>query len=397
MDLQFTAEESDFKAQVRAFLATAYAGDIKAKAAEGRPFERDDYLSWHKAVYAQGWVAPGWPEEVGGTGWSAVERYIFEEELARANAPRLMPFGLKMVGPVIYTFGTAEQKQKYLPRILSGEDWWCQGYSEPGAGSDLASLSTRAVLDGDHYIVNGAKTWTSFAHYANKMFCLVRTDPEAKPQQGISFLLIDMAQPGVEVRPIVTMDGGQDVNMVYLSDVKVPLDMRIGEENKGWTYAKFLLGHERLGIAAVGRSKQRIRRLKEIAALESDGDGTRLIDQRGFSEQLAEIEIQLKCVEYTELRYLMAAGAAPGPEASLLKIAGTDIQQDITELAMQAVGYYALPYTSPAHRLASNEPPVGPDYAPALAPTYVNWRKSSIYGGSNEIQRNIIAKMVLGL
>jgi alkylation response protein AidB-like acyl-CoA dehydrogenase len=301
-----------------------------------------------------------------------------------------------MVGPVIYTFGSAAQKARYLPRILSGEDWWCQGYSEPGSGSDLASLKTRAESDGDDYIVNGQKTWTTQAHHANMIFCLVRTDPKVKPQEGISFLLIDMTVPGITVRPIITIDEGHSINDVFLDNVRVPKANRVGEEGKGWTYAKFLLGHERTGIAAVAASKKRLARLKEIARAEQSG-GVPLIDDGGFRRKLAAVEIDLMALEYTNLRVLAdeAAGKGPGPEASLLKIRGSEIQQAITELACEALGYYAHPYQS--LEAGSNLPPVGPGYAEGVMGDFLYSRATTIYGGSNEIQRNVIAKMVLGL
>jgi alkylation response protein AidB-like acyl-CoA dehydrogenase len=398
MDLTWDDDIRAFQTEVRGWIADNLPADIRDKVADGRPTSRDDHVRWQKKLHERGWIAPAWPKQYGGTGWDAVRRYVFAEELAAAHSPRIIPFGLSMVGPVIYTFGNDAQKQKYLPRILSSDDWWCQGYSEPGSGSDLAALQTRAVRDGDHYIVNGTKTWTSGAQNADHIFCLVRTDAKAKPQEGISFLLIDMRQPGVEVRPIVTIDGGQDVNMTFLTDVKVPVEDRIGEENRGWTYAKFLLGHERFGIAGIGRSKAQLERLKGIAALETT-EAAPLKDDRAFAHAVAEVELELTALEYTELRYLMAesAGAAPGAEASLLKIRGTEIQQMLTELLMQAIGWYAHPYLPEAMERGWNERPIGPDYAAPLAPAYFNWRKSSIYGGSNEIQKNIIAKMVLGL
>jgi alkylation response protein AidB-like acyl-CoA dehydrogenase len=306
-----------------------------------------------------------------------------------------------MVGPVIYTFGNEAQKKRFLPRILSGDDWWCQGYSEPGSGSDLASLRTKAEksADGGHYIVNGMKTWTTLAQHADWIFCLVRTDPNApKPQMGISFLLIDMTSPGVSVRPIITIDGGHEVNEVFLDNVQVPVENLIGKENEGWTYAKFLLGHERSGIAGVARSKKAIERLKEIARGEYI-DGNPLIDDPDFARKIAEVEIELTALEYTELRTLASeqAGKGPGPESSVLKIRGTEIQQRITELVVEAVGYYSYPFPEGQQPEGSNLPPVGPDYAEHVAPVYFNMRKASIYGGSNEIQRNIIAKMILGL
>ena len=398
MDLQFSDADLEFQQTVRTFIEDNLPDDIRDKVKGGLRLGKDDYVRWQKILAKQGWLAPEWPKEHGGTEWTPVQRYIFNEETARAYAPRLVAFGLKMVGPVIFTFGSDEQKQKYLPRILSSDDFWCQGYSEPGSGSDLASLQTRAVLNGDHYVVNGTKTWTTMAQHADKMFCLCRTDTEAKFQEGISFLLVDMKQPGIEVKPIRTMDGSQEINTVYLTDVKVPVEDRVGEENKGWTYAKFLLGHERSGIARIGASKAQLLKLREIAAQESCGDGF-LIDDPDFKRDVAQVEIDLHTLEYTELRALMAAakGESPGPEANVLKIRGTEIQQRISELLMQAIGYYALPYVPEAFELGYNEAPVGPDYAAPLAAHYYNMRKTSIYGGTNEIQRNIIAKMVLGL
>jgi alkylation response protein AidB-like acyl-CoA dehydrogenase len=341
---------------------------------------------------------PEWPVEHGGTDWTPVQRYIFLEEQARAYAPRLVAFGIKMVGPVIYTFGSQRQKDHYLPRILSAEDFWCQGYSEPGSGSDLASLQTKAVHKGDHYIVNGTKTWTTMAQYADKMFCLCRTNTDAKFQEGISFLLIDMKQPGVEVKPIRTMDGSQEINTVYLTDVKVPVEDRVGEENEGWTYAKFLLSHERSGIARIGASKAQLDKLRLIARHERCGDGY-LIDDEDFRREIAQVEIDLHTLEYTELRALTAAakGEAPGPEANVLKIRGTELQQKISELLMTAMGYFALPFLPEALEYGYNDDPIGPERAAPLAAGYFNMRKTSIYGGSNEIQRNIITKMILGL
>jgi alkylation response protein AidB-like acyl-CoA dehydrogenase len=398
MDLNFSKADLAFRDEVRTFLKENVPAELSDKVRRNLQLDREDYLVLHRVLYRQGWIAPAWPKEYGGTGWTLTQRYIFNEELAWADTPRVMPFGIQMVGPVIYTFGNAEQKAKYLPRILSGEDWWCQGYSEPGAGSDLASLRTRAVRHGDGYVVNGQKTWTSFAHYADHMFCLARTNVDAKPQDGISFLLIDMRQPGVEVQPIVTIDGTSDVNSVFLTDVRVPLEDRVGEENKGWTCAKFLLGHERAGIAAVGRSKNALRRLKEIARAEQS-NAKPLIAQRDFIDKIARVEIELTALEYIELDVLSreSTGQGPGAGASMLKVKGTDVQQAITELVFEALGYYALPYIRKAMHDGWNEPPIGPDYAATQAPTYGNWRKASIYGGSTEVQKNIMAKMVLGL
>ncbi|MDE0457761.1 MAG: acyl-CoA dehydrogenase family protein [Chromatiales bacterium] len=397
MDLEFTDELRDFQHEVRAVIEERLPADIRTKVERFLTLGKDDYLRWQDILAERGWLVYSWPVEHGGTGWSPVQGYIFEEEMGRARAPRIIPFGPKMVGPVICTFGSDAQKAKYLPAIAANETWWCQGYSEPDAGSDLASLRTRAVRDGDHYVVNGTKTWTTAAHWADMMFCLVRTDTEVKPQEGISFLLLDMRDPGVEVRPIVTMDGGREINTVYLTDVKVPVENRIGEENKGWTYAKFLLGHERFGIARLSESKARLAYLSEIARSHHVG-GTLLADDADFMRSVAETEIELTALEFTELRALMNAeqGKAPGVEANMLKIRGTEVQQKISEMLMKAMGYYALPYVPEAMEYGWNEAPIGPEYASGLAPAYFNMRKTTIYGGTNEIQRNIIARMVLG-
>ncbi len=406
MDLNFSADDLAFQQEVRTFLADHYPAGLKAKFDEGEELSKEDFLSWHKVLAAKGWAGIAWPVEYGGTGWTSVQRYIFAEESARADAMRLLPFGLNMVGPVIYTFGTPEQKAKYLPRILSGDDWWCQGYSEPGAGSDLASLRTKAERftgdDGkEYYRVNGQKTWTTLAQHADMIFALVRTDATVKPQEGISFLLIDMKTPGITVRPIITLGGEHEVNEVWFEDVIVPVENRVFHENKGWTCAKFLLAHERTGIAGVAASKRGVERIKTIARTEIDSFGDEaqpLIANPFFKRKVAELEIDLTALEFTELRTLAgeSSGKGPGPESSLLKIKGTEIQQRITELALEAVGHYGAPYFR-GFGEGDNEHPIGPDYAHRAAPTYFNVRKTSIYGGSNEIQRNIIAKMVLGL
>jgi alkylation response protein AidB-like acyl-CoA dehydrogenase len=395
MDLTFSPAEEAFRKEVRDFIAEAKTKLPKnLGAAESADRSKEDYLAWHKLLYKKGWVAPLWPKQYGGTGWNVTQRYIFNEETAAADMPTTLPFGLNMVAPVIFTYGNDEQKKKYLPRILSGEDWWCQGYSEPGSGSDLASLRTRAVREGDFYIVNGQKTWTTLAQFADMIFCLVRTDPNVKQQEGITFLLIDMKTPGITVKPIIVLDGAHEVNEVFFDNVKVPVTNRVGEENKGWTYAKFLLVNERSGIAGVARSKRATERLKEISRAETL-DGTPLIDDEDFARKVADLEIDLAALEYTELRTLAqeARGQMAGPESSILKIRGTEIQQRITELTLEAVGYYGYPNE---RALGSNEF-IGPDYALGQAGHYFNMRKTSIYGGSNEIQRNIIAKAVLGL
>ena len=398
MNLTFTDELRDFQLETRAFIETNLPQDLRDKIERSFTLDKSDYLRWQDILAEQGWLAGAWPLEYGGMGWSPAQCYIFQEEMGRANAPRIVTFGLKYVGPVIYTFGNDEQKTRYLDDIRNNKVWWCQGYSEPGAGSDLASLQTRAVRDGDHYIINGTKTWTTMAQWADQMFCLVRTDPQAKKQEGISFVLLDMHQPGVEVRPILTLDGGRDINTVYLTDVRVPIENLIGEENKGWTYAKFLLGHERSGIARIAASKARLEYLKDIARKHRSG-GRTLAEDADFMRGIAETEIELMALEYTELRGLMSAqaGQAPGPEANMLKIRGTDVQQKITEMLMKAMGYYAAPFIPEAMELGYNDDPIGPQYAAPLAAGYFNMRKASIYGGTNEIQRSIIAKMVLDL
>ena len=397
MHLDFSPEDLAFQQEVRAFIAESYPAELRGKQDEGDELSKEDFLSWHKVLAKKGWVAPAWPVEYGGTGWSATQRYIWSEETARADCIRLMPFGLSMVGPVIYTCGTPEQKAKFLPRILSGEDWWCQGYSEPGSGSDLASLRTKAVRDGDHYVVNGQKTWTTMAQHADWGFFLVRTNADAKQQEGISFLLVDMKTPGIEVRPIITLGGEHEVNEVWLEDVRVPVENRVYEENKGWTCAKFLLAHERSGIAGVAASKRGVERIKEIAKTEMDDDRP-LLTNPFFRRKVAELEMDLTALEYTELRTLAnESKGGHGPEASILKIRGTDIQQRLTELTLEAIGYYGNPYRPFAHDKATNEYVPGPDYAHGASQNYFLTRRTSIYGGSNEIQRNIIAKMVLGL
>jgi len=400
MDTAFSEVDLKFQIEVREFIQKNYPqtlrDSINAKRKNGKDLSREDFTTWHKILGKHnGWSAPSWPKKFGGAEFTPTQKYIFEQECAKAECQYVMPFGVNMVGPVIYTFGNDEQKEKHLPGIVSGETFWCQGYSEPGSGSDLASLKTTAVKEGDHYIINGQKTWTTAANHADWIFCLVRTDPNApKPQQGISFLLIDMKTPGVTVRPIYLMDGSNEVNETWFDNVKVPVENLIGEENMGWTYAKFLLAHERSGIAGVARSKKGIERIKQIASLEMSY-GEPLIQDPAFQRRIAETELELNALEYTELRTLAkdSSGKGPGPESSLLKIKGTDIQQSLTELAMEAVGYYSNPHLGST---LSNEF-VGPDYAANVAGTYFNFRKASIYGGSNEIQRGIISKMVLGL
>jgi alkylation response protein AidB-like acyl-CoA dehydrogenase len=400
MDLNTTTEDLAFRDQVRAFLEAELPSDLQHKVLNHLRLSKDDYVRWHKILARQGWVAPGWPREFGGPGWTPAQRHIFEEECARAGTPPVMPFGVNMVAPVIMAFGNQAQKDHYLPRILSCEDWWCQGYSEPGAGSDLASLKTTAVRgrdeDGDHYIVNGQKTWTTLAQHADMIFCLVRTDPSVRKQEGISFLLIDMKTPGITVRPIIMLDEDHEVNEVFFDNVRVPAENLVGQENRGWTYAKYLLGHERTGIAAVGRSKRELARLKRMAGREQK-NGRPLIEDPLFAAKVAELEIELMALETTVLRVLAQAGKAPGPEASVLKVRGTEIQQRLTELIVEAAGPMALPFDAAYLEGETEHSSFDDDFAAPLLPHYFNYRKTSIYGGSNEIQRNIISQMILGL
>ena len=398
MDLDFAPEEQAFREEVRSFVREKLPAHIRHKVLNGIHLSKEDHVQWQRILNDQGWGGPGWPKEFGGPGWSTTQQYIFDEETAAGGAPRLIAFGIKMVAPVIMAFGSPEQQARYLPKIRAAEEWWCQGYSEPGSGSDLASLKTRAVLQGDHYVVNGQKTWTTLGQHADWIFCLVRTDPEAKAQRGISFLLIDMKTPGITVRPIITLDGAHEVNEVWFEDVKVPVANRIGEENKGWTYAKFLLGHERTNIAGIGASKRELGRLKRVAATETK-NGRPLIEDPLFAAKIAQVECDLMALEITNLRVLSAEKEkrAPGPEASILKIKGTEIQQAITELLMYAVGPYALPFERGSIEEGDLTSVAGPAYAAPLAATYCNVRKVTIYGGSNEIQRNIISQMILGL
>lgn len=395
MDLSYSPEEQAFRAEVRDFLDTSLPKEMAAKVRQGHDhLSKADMETWHAILNARGWLAQNWPKKFGGAEWNAVQRHIFEEEAARANAPRIVPFGLSMLAPVLMKFGSKAQQDHYLPRILSGEHWWCQGYSEPGAGSDLASLKTKAERQGDHYIVNGQKTWTTLGQYANWIFCLVRTDPAAKQQEGISFLLIDMATPGIEVRPIILLDGTHEVNEVWFTDVKVPVENLVGEENKGWTYAKYLLTHERTNIAGVGFSQAGLEQVKRIARAER-ANGRPLIENPHFAARMAKVEIDLMALATSNLRIVSkaAAGGAPGIEASMLKVKGTVIRQEINDLARRAVGPYAMPF--PSEAVEGDNDPIGPDYAGPLAAQYFNYRKLSIFGGSNEVQRNIIAQTLM--
>jgi len=398
MDIHYTPEERAFREEVRAFLRDKLPASLAAKVRLGKRQSKADICGWMNTLNERGWYAHGWPVELGGTGWSVVQKHIFDEECALHGAPRVLPFGVVMVGPVIIRFGTPEQKAHYLPRILDGTDWWAQGYSEPGSGSDLASLKTRAVRDGDHYVVNGQKTWTTLAQHADWIFCLVRTDPEAKAQRGISFLLIDMKSPGISVRPIVTLDGEHEVNEVFFDNVRVPVANLVGEENQGWTCAKYLLTHERTGLAGVGFSKALIAQLKAIAAREQC-QGRPLLDDPAFRAQIADVEIRLRATEMSNLRILAASqeGGDTGALSSILKVKGTEIRQDITHLLRKAIGPYALPFLEEELEQGYAGELLHADYSATLASQYFIMRKLSIYGGSNEIQKNIVAKTILEL
>lgn len=397
MDLTFTEEERAFRHDIRQFLRDNLPPETQRKLAEGRRLSKDQMIAGARALNKKG--IPYWPKEYGGAGWTPAQQYIFEEEVQTFTAQTMYDFGVSLIGPVIYTFGNEAQKKYYLPRIINVDDWWCQGFSEPGAGSDLASLRTRAVRNGDHYVVNGQKTWTTLAQHADRIFCLVRTNPDVKKQLGISFLLIDMKSPGVSVRPIQLIDGGYEVNEVFLDNVRVPAENLVGEENKGWEYAKMLLGNERFGGAWVGASKERIRRIKHLAARSRAG-GERLIDQAAFQQKVAEIEVQLKALEMTQLRVVANASKQKGmqdPASSILKLKGAEIQQATAGLLMDVIGPYTLPYLTEKELEEGNQPPIGPDWPPMIAPTYFYSRAASIYSGSREIQKNIITKAILGL
>lgn len=398
MDLNFSKEDLEFRDEVRDFLDNDYPKHVKEKMNNGDELSRQEIVDWHKAVAKKGWMGHSWPVEHGGTGWDATKVYIYLRELALAGCPTFVPFGLQMVAPVIWTFGSEEQKKKYLPRILNFDDWWCQGYSEPGSGSDLASLNTRAERKGSAYIVNGQKTWTTHAQWADMIFCLVRTSSGARKQEGISMLLCDMNTPGVEVRPIVTLDGEHEVNEVWFQDVEVPAENLVGEEGKGWSIGKFLLSHERTAIAGVGVSKRELVYLKHLAAVHNY-HGKPAIEDPVFMDRVAELEIDLLALEMTVLRVasVEASGAEPGPEASILKIRGTEIQQRLTELQLEVVGQSALPHLPMAWGDNWMGETPGAVHSAPLAARYLNNRKTSIYGGTNEIQRNIIAQRVLGL
>ncbi len=399
MDLRFTAEETAFRQEVRAFFKTALPADIRRKTELGQRISKQDMLRWVRILHDRGWATPAWAPEWGGTGWDAVKQYIFKEELHLAPAPEPISFNMNMIGPTLIAFGTEEQKRHFLPRIARMDYWFCQGFSEPGAGSDLASLRTTAVRDGDHYVIDGQKLWTSTAHHADWCFVLARTDPGARKQQGISYLLMDMKSPGITIRPIVTIDGHHETNEMFLDQVRVPVANLVGEENKGWDYAKYLLGHERSGIARVGVSKMRVRRARQLAGQVMSG-GRPLIEDERFRERVAEIEVELKALEITQMRLIADIGkrqdGKPDPKSSILKMKGSQLQQASAELLLEVAGYSALEF-DPAFVAGSRTEVEGDDWAMALAPNHYWARHVSIVGGSNEIQRNIVAKTVLGL
>ena len=407
MDLEFSKEDLAFRDEVRAFIAEAFDDDMRAHAAQSKNahIDKAGQIRWLKRLNDKGWIAPDWPKEYGGTGWSHAQKYIFDMEMALAGAPSTSNMGLKMCAPVVMAFGTPEQKAQHLPKILSTDVWWCQGYSEPGSGSDLASLSMKAERDGDYYVLNGSKIWTTYAQWADWMFCLVRTSNEDIRQKGISFLLLEMNTPGITIVPLPTLDGppegDQEINQVFFENVRVPVANRIGEEGQGWTYAKYLLQFERGNPYAAGLTNQ-LQKVRKIASLEPSDGGGRMIDDPDFRKKLSEMQIKVDVLNATELRMFSArtSGEAMGAASSMLKLEGSQAQQAVTELALEAAGIYAQPFVQDTWaeiRGERNEPRAGPDYAATLAPTYFNYRKTSIYAGSNEIQHNIMAKMVLGL
>ncbi|CAN7473350.1 acyl-CoA dehydrogenase family protein [Phenylobacterium sp. LjRoot164] len=407
MDLEFSKEDLAFRDEVRAFIAEAFDDDMRARSAQSKNahIDKAGQVRWLKRLNDKGWIAPDWPKEYGGTGWSHAQKYIFDMEMALAGAPSTSNMGLKMCAPVVMAFGTPEQKAQHLPKILSTDVWWCQGYSEPGSGSDLASLSMKAERDGDYYVLNGSKIWTTYAQWADWMFCLVRTSSEDIRQKGISFLLLEMNTPGITIVPLPTLDGppegDQEINQVFFENVRVPVANRIGEEGQGWTYAKYLLQFERGNPYAAGLTNQ-LNKVRKIASLEPSDGGGRMIDDPDFRKKLSEMQIKVDVLNATELRMFSArsSGEAMGAASSMLKLEGSQAQQAVTELALEAAGIYAQPFvrdTWAEIRGERNEPRAGPDYAATIAPTYFNYRKTSIYAGSNEIQHNIMAKMVLGL
>jgi acyl-CoA dehydrogenase len=401
MDLRFSTEDEAFRQEVRTFLDTHLREDLRAAARRTTTVfaDKDLAMRWQAILVKKGWAVPAWPVEWGGTGWSPTQKYVFAQECARADAPGLIPLGLRMLAPVLFKYGTEAQKRHYLPRMLSGEHYWCQGYSEPGSGSDLSSLKTRAVKDGDDYVVNGTKIWTTHAHFADHIFCLVRTDESARPQAGITFLLIDMATPGITVDPIYTIAGDHEVNQVFFDDVRVPQANRVGPENEGWTVAKYLLEFERGGGGAATRMFEGLAELRAIAKSRANGEGGRLSTDAAFAARIDALEIQVRSLEFMELTTLarLSAGGSPGPESSLLKNFGVDIGQRMETLLLEAIDYYGLPHANLISLHGRDAPWPGPDYAETVTARYLNGRAASIFGGAKEVQKNIVAKVVLGL
>ncbi|HEY7979414.1 MAG TPA: acyl-CoA dehydrogenase family protein [Rhizomicrobium sp.] len=401
MDLALAPADVAFRDEVRRFLASAFTPDLRAatKRQAGVFAEASVNRRWHRILYEKGWVAPSWPREYGGTGWTVVQRYIFDSECAEAGTPALPAMGLQMCGPVLMGYGSDAQKAWHLPRILSGENYWCQGYSEPGSGSDLASLQCRAMREGDDYVVNGTKIWTTHAQYANWMFLLVRTDNSGKPQQGITFLLLDMETPGITIKPIITMSGEHEVNQVFFDNIRIPASNRVGKENDGWTVAKYLLEFER-GHAFASRIRGALHAVRAIAEAERNGDGIALWDDGNFRRKISSVEIELAGVDFTERRIIsqLSTGGNTGDSAaSMLKLKGTETMQSVTELALEAIGFYAQPDQRAALGEGANESAIGPDYAATIGARYLNTRAATIYGGSSEVQRNILARLALGL
>ena len=398
MDLTFDAADEAFRQEVRAFLAANLPRELAERVRLGKRLGKADFEGWQATLNARGWLAPHWPKAHGGQDWTATQSFIWDYESSLANAPPTIAFGLKMLAPVLIKYGSEDQRRHWLPRMLRGDDWWCQGYSEPGAGSDLAGVKTTAVREGDHYVINGQKTWTSFAQHANMIFLLARTDSTGKKQEGISFILLDMNQPGVEVRPIITLDGDHEVNEVFFTNARAPVANLVGEEGKGWTYAKYLLTYERTSMAMVGASSASLELLREIARRQTKGDRP-LAEDPYFAARFAKAEIELENLKTTTLRVVAAAaaGGAPGAESSMLKVKGTEVAQEIQALSRRAVGPYALPFQRDCLEPGANAEQVGPAYAAGVTPTYLNGRKLTIYGGSNEVQRNIITKAILKL
>lgn len=399
MHMTFSPEEEAFRLEVREFLSTHLPTDIRKKVELGQRLHKDDFKRWQSILAEKGWYGINWPTEYGGPGWSPVQKYLFQQEYGALPCPPLVQFGVNMVGPVIYTYGNAEQKAKFLPRILDNTDWWCQGYSEPGSGSDLASLKTTAVRDGDNYIINGSKIWTTDAQWADWMFALVRTSKEDRPQKGISFVLIDMKTPGITVRPIQMIDGDYEVNEVFFDNVVIPVSQLVGGEGTGWSYGKFLLEHERFVISGVARSKRLLNRLIDLLKITPDGNDGMLIDNNDLRLKIASLQTQLTALEFTELRFLsdISSGQSPGSAASILKIRGTEIEQAISELTLECMGLDALAYDHAFLDGETEDATITLNHAAAVAAKHLNLRKVTIWGGSNEIQRNILAKHVLGL